>query len=264
MPDWLAITSGRGRLRFGGSPGSAFKMKILMRHSDQRPFKKPIAEKADKNRYPQRGSVSDVEMVVVPRGSFMMGTPADEPYRIKGEDPVHKVTIAKPFAVGRFTISFDEWDACLADDGCNGVKGDDRVFGRGRLPAHGINFESAKSYLAWLSRKVSRTYRLPSESEREYYPRPGSERPSPRRTPITTHSTVIQAAVWHRQQGTEGRHLASSSPLEIRSPIPMVRARRIGDSKGHAALPGPRHGPAARAMQPAAARRRRDSRWRGG
>jgi formylglycine-generating enzyme required for sulfatase activity len=117
------------------------------------------------------------EMVVVPKGSFMMGTPADEPYRLKGEDPVHKVTIAKPFAVGRFTISFDEWDACLADGGCNGVKGDDRVFGRGRLPANGIDFEAAKSYLAWLSRKVGRTYRLPSESEREYFARGGTTTP---------------------------------------------------------------------------------------
>src|SRR5882724_7468905 len=58
------------------------------------------------------------EMVVVPAGSFTMGTPADEPDRLKGEDPQHRVTIAKPFAVGRFAISFDEWDACLADGGC--------------------------------------------------------------------------------------------------------------------------------------------------
>ena len=74
----------------------------------------------------------------------MMGTPADEPDRCKGEDPIHRVTLAKPFAVGRFTISFDEWDACLADGGCDGIKGDDKGFGRGRLPAQGINFEAAK------------------------------------------------------------------------------------------------------------------------
>src|SRR5258708_1509698 len=65
------------------------------------------------------------EMVVVPKGSFIMGTPASEPDRFKGEDPMHRVTIAKPFAVGRFAISFDEWDACLADSGCGGNKGDD-------------------------------------------------------------------------------------------------------------------------------------------
>ena len=116
------------------------------------------------------------EMVVVPKGSFIMGTPADEPYRLKGEDPVHKVTIAKPFAVGRFTITFDEWDACLADGGCNGYKGNGG-YGRGRMPADGIDFEQAKSYLAWLSRKVGRTYRLPSESEREYFARAGTTTP---------------------------------------------------------------------------------------
>src|SRR5882762_8704982 len=45
------------------------------------------------------------------------------------------------------------------------------------MPAHGINFEQAKSYLAWLSRKVGRTYRLPSESEREYFTRAGTTTP---------------------------------------------------------------------------------------
>src|ERR1700738_4897292 len=116
------------------------------------------------------------EMVVVPKGSFIMGTPITEVDRSKGEDPLHRVTFARPFAVGRFTISFDEWDVCLADGGCGGNKGDDK-FGRGRMPAQGINFEAAKSYLAWLSRKVGRTYRLPSESEREYFTRAGTTTP---------------------------------------------------------------------------------------
>lgn len=116
------------------------------------------------------------EMVVVPKGSFMMGTPITEIDRAKGEDPLHRVTFVRPFAVGRFTISFDEWDACLADGGCDGNKGDDK-FGRGRMPAQGISFEAAKSYLAWLSRKVGRTYRLPSESEREYFTRAGTTTP---------------------------------------------------------------------------------------
>src|SRR4029077_18622998 len=65
------------------------------------------------------------EMVVVPKGSFIMGTPANEPDRDKGEDPRHRVTMPQPFAVGRFAISFDEWDACVADGGCDGNRGDD-------------------------------------------------------------------------------------------------------------------------------------------
>ncbi|SDT32445.1 formylglycine-generating enzyme family protein [Bradyrhizobium canariense] len=117
------------------------------------------------------------EMVVIPKGSFIMGTPPDEPYRLKGEDPQHSVTIARPIAVGRFSITFDEWDACLADGGCNGNKGDDGGYGRGRMPAAGIDFAAAKAYLAWLSRKVGRTYRLPSESEREYFTRAGTTTP---------------------------------------------------------------------------------------
>jgi formylglycine-generating enzyme required for sulfatase activity len=117
------------------------------------------------------------EMVVVPKGFFTMGTPITEVDRYKGEDPLHRVSFARPFAVGRFTISFDEWDACLADGGCDGNKGDDHGFGRGRMPAQGISFDAAKAYLAWLSRKVGRTYRLPSESEREYFARAGTTTP---------------------------------------------------------------------------------------
>jgi formylglycine-generating enzyme required for sulfatase activity len=117
------------------------------------------------------------EMVVVPAGSFMMGTPPNEPDRSKGEDPIHGVTIAKPFAVGRFKITFDEWDACVSDGGCGGNKGRDDGFGRGRLPAYGISFDAANTYLAWLLKKTGRTYRLPSESEREYFTRAGTSTP---------------------------------------------------------------------------------------
>ena len=117
------------------------------------------------------------EMVVVPKGTFTMGTPPKEEGRFDAEFPLHRVTIAKPFAVGRFKISFDEWDACVADGGCDGNRGDDHGFRRGRLPAAGISFEAAKAYLAWLSRKVGRTYRLPSESEREYFTRAGTTTP---------------------------------------------------------------------------------------
>src|SRR5436190_998937 len=59
------------------------------------------------------------EMAVVPSGSFMMGSPAREVRREFDEGPEHRVTFARPFAVGKFAVTFDEWDACVADGGCN-------------------------------------------------------------------------------------------------------------------------------------------------
>ena len=158
------------------------------------------------------------EMVVVPKGSFMMGTPITEVDRAaKGEDPLHRVNFAKPFAVGRFTISFDDWDACLADGGCGGIKGDDRGFGRGRLPAQGINFEVAKLYLAWLSRKVGRTYRLPSESEREYFTRAGTT------TSFWFGNTISQQDANYRASTPYGggpRGVDSTGPVVVDSYAP--------------------------------------------
>src|SRR5262249_18584729 len=61
-------------------------------------------------------------MVVVPAGHFMMGSPAGEPGRKADESPQHAVTIARPFAVGRFVVTYEEWDACINDGGCGGHK----------------------------------------------------------------------------------------------------------------------------------------------
>lgn len=160
------------------------------------------------------------EMVVVPKGSFMMGTPASEVDRSKGEDPVHRVTIAKPFAVGRFAISFGEWDACLADGGCNGVRGDDRGFGHGRLPAHGLSFEHAQAYLAWLSRKAGRTYRLPSESEREYFTRAGTTTPFWFGKTVGPQDANYDASIPYAN-GPRGERSKGPKPVDAYAPNPF-------------------------------------------
>ena len=74
------------------------------------------------------------EMVVVPGGSFTMGAPETEPQRDR-EETQHTVRIAKPFAVGRFSVTFAEWDACTADGGCRSYKPDDEGWGRGDRPS---------------------------------------------------------------------------------------------------------------------------------
>ena len=76
------------------------------------------------------------EMVVVPAGSFTMGSADSEEGRIEEEGPQHRVTFGKSFGVGKFAVTFDEWDSCVADGGCNGYTPSDEGWGRGRRPAN--------------------------------------------------------------------------------------------------------------------------------
>lgn len=122
------------------------------------------------------------EMVVVPPGTFVMGSPRDEvgdkssgePEHNKREDPQHLVTIPYAFAVGKFSVTFEEWDACQADGACGDTPPSDKGWGRGRRPVINVSWANAKAYVKWLSQKTGKDYRLLSESEREYVARAGS------------------------------------------------------------------------------------------
>jgi formylglycine-generating enzyme required for sulfatase activity len=113
------------------------------------------------------------EMIVVPAGSFMMGRPpAEKGYT--NEDPYHPVTIAKPFAVSKYELTFADWDACVTGGGCNGYKPDDWGWGRGQQPTIYVNWDDAQLYVAWLSAVTGKPYRLLSESEYEHATRAGT------------------------------------------------------------------------------------------
>ena len=117
------------------------------------------------------------QMVVVPAGSFTMGSPSWEEYRSDNEGPQHRVTIAAPFAVGKYEVTFAEWDTCVAAGGCNGYRPNDRGWGRGRQPVINVSWVDAKAYVRWLSRKTGAHYRLLSEAEWEYAARAGTTGP---------------------------------------------------------------------------------------
>ena len=112
------------------------------------------------------------EMIVVPAGSFMMGCVSGG-YCPSAEQPVHRVTFAQPFAVGKYEVTFGEWDACVASGGCRGYRPDDHK-GRGRRPVMNVNWEDAQAYVTWLSEETGQPYRLLSEAEWEYVARAGT------------------------------------------------------------------------------------------
>jgi formylglycine-generating enzyme required for sulfatase activity len=114
------------------------------------------------------------EMAVVPAGSFIMGSPESEEGRFSEEGPQRRVTIARPFAVGKFSVTFAAWNACVADGGCNGHRPSDQGWGRGTRPAITVSWHDAQAYAAWLSRKTGERYRLLSEAEWEYAARAGT------------------------------------------------------------------------------------------
>jgi formylglycine-generating enzyme required for sulfatase activity len=115
------------------------------------------------------------EMVVVPAESFKMGSPTSEPGHSAEEGPQHLVTIARPVAVGRSEVTFDEWDACVAEGGCNSYKPSDKGWGRGRRPVINVSWDDAQAYITWLSKKTRNSYRLLSGSEYEYAMRAGTQ-----------------------------------------------------------------------------------------
>ena len=90
------------------------------------------------------------------------------------ERPQHEVTIAKPFAVAKFELTFDEWDACVVHGDC-APHLSDSGWGHGRRPAINVSWDDAQTYVKWLSRITSKPYRLLSEAEYEYAARAGTE-----------------------------------------------------------------------------------------
>jgi len=113
------------------------------------------------------------QMVVLPAGSFIMGSPATEQGNQPSEKPQRQVTIAKPFAVSKFELTFDEWDTCVNYGDCpQGVT--DSGWGHGQQPVINVTWSDAQHYVAWLSKMTGKPYRLLTEAEYEYAGRAGA------------------------------------------------------------------------------------------
>ncbi|MCC6887407.1 MAG: SUMF1/EgtB/PvdO family nonheme iron enzyme [Hyphomicrobiales bacterium] len=123
-------------------------------------------------RQPFKDCAACPEMIVVPAGKFIMGSPPIEKDRFDDEDQ-REVTILQPFAAGRFEVTFAEWDACAANGDCSSRVVSNK-WGRGQQPVIYVDWDDAKRYVAWLARITGQPYRLLSEAEWEYAARAGS------------------------------------------------------------------------------------------
>jgi formylglycine-generating enzyme required for sulfatase activity len=129
------------------------------------------------------------DMVVVPAGTFMMGSPADEPERRENERQ-RRVVHARPFAIAKTETTWDQWEACVRDRWCDGVGVEHALrtlengqpnanfvdWGRGTRPVVGVSWFDAQNFVGWLNWKTGQddAYHLPSEAEWEYSARAGA------------------------------------------------------------------------------------------
>jgi len=153
------------------------------------------------------------EMVGVPAGSFIMGSAESEEGRTRFEGSQHRVTFSRPFAVGKFPVTFDEWDACVADGGCDHYKPSDSNWGRGKRPVINVSWNDAQAYISWLKRKTGRNYHLLSEAQREYVTRAGTSSPY-------WWGSVISPSQANYDAGSRGEFNYQTAPVDSFQPNP--------------------------------------------
>ncbi len=114
------------------------------------------------------------QMVTLPKGQFVMGSPHEEVKRSLNNVPQHMVRIDYELAVGKYPVTFHQWDVCVKDGGTKYIPSDNG-WGRGNSPVINVSWDDIQLYLRWLSKVTGKTYRLLSEAEWEYAARAGSQ-----------------------------------------------------------------------------------------
>jgi formylglycine-generating enzyme required for sulfatase activity len=118
-----------------------------------------------------------MEMVAIPGGTFIMGSPENEEAQNSDESPQHQVTVP-PFFMGKYPVTQKQWRAVAALGKVDiDLKSDPSYFKGDNLPVECVSWNDAREFCDRLSRMANKTYRLPSEAEWEYACRGGTITP---------------------------------------------------------------------------------------
>nr|WP_244197559.1 SUMF1/EgtB/PvdO family nonheme iron enzyme [Caballeronia ptereochthonis] len=112
-------------------------------------------------------------LIPIAPGSFTMGSNNDDP----AEKPPHRVTIAHPYAIGKYEVTVEQWNACADAGACTRVAPDSEATTAppGNSPMRNVSWDDAQVYVKWLSKVGGKSYRLPTEAEWEYAARGGTQ-----------------------------------------------------------------------------------------
>ena len=140
-------------------------------------------------------------MIVVPAAAYWQGSDDSSELALNMEKPRRMVTIDEPFAVSVHEVTMAEWDLCFNEGACTSQP-TDNGWGRADRPVIMVSWNDAEEYVHWISEKTGQSYRLPSESEWEYFARAGEESDWPGGDParICRYGNVAGAETGFRWQ----------------------------------------------------------------
>lgn len=156
-------------------------------------------------------------LISLPGGSAQIGSPINEPGRA-ADEPLPQFVTLQPFALGKFPVTFEQWDQFVAATGYAPDQQQDEDWGRGQRPVINITWHDIAAYLAWLNRIAGwsaddpHRYRLPDAAEWEYAARAGTT------TPFYTGDTLLATQAQFYPDKTQEREEAS---LPFRQTVPV-------------------------------------------
>jgi formylglycine-generating enzyme required for sulfatase activity len=200
--------------RLVNQPASGFNFRRLLPRALGRPIEWVIQRQQQSASRLVEALADDLplELVSIPAGSFLMGSPEAEPGRSGSESPQHEVTIAA-FLLGRYPITQAQWRVvALLPQIKQALNPEPSQFKSDDRPVENVSWEAAVEFCARLSRLMERPYRLPTEAEWEYACRAGTTTPFHFGDMITTDVANYDGSAY--VEGPVGKSRSGTTPVD--------------------------------------------------